>query len=804
MRRIISFVIFAITIITLAIINVPYIVENANLGVEFEGGYEIVYEVASKEDGKELTTEEKDELTEAAADVIVSRLDIFGVKNPFVEVEEGYNTNKQIRVTVGAVSYDEFKEIKDLIVSDIELSFRDKNDVDLVQEIVSKDPSLGDGSDLLNGAQVAYSYDGRPGIILNINNTDLFEEMTAYLATRKEAQLNTLVIWMNYDEETDSFNEEMNKPDSKIIVTIDIDSAITIPNPFIQGSFTIDYAKVISNKLKAGSIDYKLVPSGYETKINAAYGSDAINKTIIASAAALVLITLILVVVYGIPGLASSILMIGYAGACFATLTFLKVELGPDAFSAIVIGAGLALNTSIILFERIKDELLKGRNLAKSFEEGSKKTISSVVDSNLAALVVSLVLFFIGTRTVKTFATMLFLCVVFSAFLMVFLLRLILSFLFKSHLLSTRKNLFGVKLDYIPDVKANEPQKYFGKFANTNFKKLIKNSYFVTLGVIVLGAVGLLIFGLISQPLNLGSHFAPGSRITITSNLETYDDVDEIKKLFNENGIENFDINVGSSYVEEEKTYLDVFTLRFNEKQITSEQIDAIDTVLNDIQEGIEDETLVFKYEISNVSSKVPVRILTNASIVLGLAALAALIYTFVRFGIPAALANVVNIVITVASVLSVFIITRLEINTEFVTAILGVMTFAIFDFMFVYDRLRENVLEANPNLDNEARVGLINKTIQQTFTRTLISLAGVSLIPLSLVILGSTSTIYLALTLLLGVIFASFYSSFVSTRVWLFFENKLNKPRKAKKFKPKKTSDEPEEVTFIGVNDYR
>ena len=48
----------------------------------------------------------------------------------------------------------------------------------------------------------------------------------------------------------DSFNEEMNKPDSKIIITIDIDSAITIPNPFIQGSFTIDYAKVISNKLK--------------------------------------------------------------------------------------------------------------------------------------------------------------------------------------------------------------------------------------------------------------------------------------------------------------------------------------------------------------------------------------------------------------------------------------------------------------------------------------------------------------------------------------------------------------------------
>lgn len=803
MRRIISFVIFAITIITLAIINVPYIVENATLGVEFEGGYEIVYEVASKEDGKDLSVEEKDELTEAAADVIVTRLDIFGVKNPIVEVEDGYNTNKQIRVTVGAVSYDQFKEIKDLIVSDVELSFRDKNDVDLIQEVINRNPSLGDGSDLLNGAQVAYSYDGSPGIVLNIQNTEFFTEMTTYLASRTESQLNTLVIWMNYDEETDSYDVESAKPNGKIIVTIDISNPITIPNPFIQGSFDLDYARVVSNKLKSGTMDFKLVPSGYETKINAAYGSDAINKTMIASIAALVLITVILIAVYGLPGIASSVMLIGYAGLSFATLAFLGVELGPDAFSAIIIGAGLALNTSIVLFERIKDELLKGRNLSKSYEEGSKKSISSVVDSNLAALVTALVLFFIGTRTVKTFATMLFVCVAFSLLLMVILLRVFLSYLFKSKLLAKQKQLFGIKLEYIPNVKENEQQKYFGRFAKTDFRKYLKKSYMVGLAVVILGALGLAVYSIMGTPLNLGSHFAPGSRITITTNNTSYNEVDEIKKLFTDNDISVGEVSVGSSFDDDKNTTLDVFTLRFNESDITSEQIATIDTVLNDIKANSEENTIIFNYEISNVSSKVPVRILTNASIVLGFAALAVLVYTFIRFGIPSAIANIANIALTIASVLAVFIVARLEINTEFITALLGVTIFAIFEFMFVYDRLRENVLESTA-LDNDSRVDLINKTMQQTFSRTLISLVSLSLIPIALLIVGSSATIYLAIAMLLGIIFGTFYSSFVSTRVWLFFENMINKPRKAKKFKPKKASNEPEEVTFIGVNDYR
>lgn len=149
MRRIVAFVIFAVTLFTLAVINTPYIVQNANLGVEFKGGYEIAYEVASKEEGDQLSETKIAELTEAAADVIVTRLDITGVKNPIVTVEDGMNTKKQIRVTVGAVKYSEFKDIKDVIESDVELSFRDINDVDLVAKAISESSVLGDGSDLL-------------------------------------------------------------------------------------------------------------------------------------------------------------------------------------------------------------------------------------------------------------------------------------------------------------------------------------------------------------------------------------------------------------------------------------------------------------------------------------------------------------------------------------------------------------------------------------------------------------------------------------------------------------------------------
>jgi SecD/SecF fusion protein len=808
MRRIYAFVVFALTLITLAVINIPFIAKNANLGVEFKGGYEIVYEVASKDESRELTTQEKNELTEAASDVIVTRLDIAGVKNPIVEVEDGFNAEKQIRVTIGAVTYSEFKTIKDLIVSDVELSFRDVNDVDLVKQIISEDVSLGDGSDLLGkgGAYVAYA-NGQPGIVLNIQNTKLFEKITTYLSTRQESSLNKLVVWMNFDEETDSYANEINNAasDSKIIVAIDITSPISISSPFIQGDFSAEYANTVSNKLKAGSIDYKLVPSGYETKINASYGKDAIKNIIVAAVVALALITVALIVVYGIPGIASVITLFAYAAACFASLIILRAEIGPDALSAIAIGAGLALNSSIIIFERIKDELLKGRNLKKAFEEGSKKSLSSVLDSNLVALVVSLVLFFVGTRTVKTFATMLFLCVAFSLFMMVVLLKVFLSFIFKSQLLVKRKNLFGVKLEYIPNVKENEQQKYFGKFGTTNFTKNIKKFAIAPVALVAVGLVTLIVYSLVSTPLNLGSHFAEGSRITITSEVAEYDSVEEIKALFAENTI-GLDVDVIEASTRDEetnKTYK-VYNINFT-SQLSNEKLSAIDTRLKEIADEATFDDFKFVYEISTVSAKVAVKTLQNASISFGIAALFVLAYMFIRYRLSTSLTSVITLVMNIVATVAVFVIFRFEINTEFITAMLAVMVFGVYDLAIVFDRLRENVNEAQVALTRESRLALINKTLQQTFTRSLVSLICVGLFPVALLVLGGQASIFLALTLLVGVVIGSFNSVFFAPMIWLFFENLFAKrARKKKEFKPKKDSDEPEEVTFIGVNDYR
>jgi SecD/SecF fusion protein len=390
--------------------------------------------------------------------------------------------------------------------------------------------------------------------------------------------------------------------------------------------------------------------------------------------------------------------------------------------------------------------------------------------------------------------------------MMVLLLKVFLSFIFKSQLLVKRKYLFGVKLENIPNVKENEQQKYYGKFGNTNFAKNIKKFALLPIVVILLGLISLGVYSVIATPLNLGSNFAAGSRITITSEVTEYDSIEEIKALFAATPIDLDiqEINAGTSIDEATGKSYKVYNINF-EEQLSNEKISAIDTSLKGIADTAEFDALTFDYEISTVSTKVALKTLTNASISLGIAALFVLVYMIVRFRISYAIATVLTLLVNVSAVVAVFVITRLEINSEFITALLAVMAFGVYDVAIVFDRLRENANEAQNGLTNEARMNLINKTLQQTFTRSMISLASIALIPIALLVFGSTASIYLALTLLFGVIIGSMNSVFFAPVIWLFFENLFAKrTRKKKEFKPKKTSDEPEEVTFLGVNDYK
>src|SRR5699024_8501138 len=127
-----------------------------------------------------------------------------------------------------------------------------------------------------------------------------------------------------------------------------------------------------------------------------------------------------------------------------------------------------------ILFERIRDELYKGRSVKSSYAEATKKSLSSIIDSSIVLLLMSLVLYFFGEGVVKGFATMLMINVILAIVITFLITRLLMWLVVKSTVLEKHKKLLAIKEDKIPNVVVGETQTYFGKTANVNFVKKFK------------------------------------------------------------------------------------------------------------------------------------------------------------------------------------------------------------------------------------------------------------------------------------------------------------------------------------------
>ena len=113
-----------------------------------------------------------------------------------------------------------------------------------------------------------------------------------------------------------------------------------------------------------------------------------------------------MIVIYKIPGVVASITLLFYTSIILVVFNLIGGEYGPDTIAAIVIGLGMAVDACIILFERLTDELYKGRSVKAAYEESTKKSLSSILDSNITTIIAGCALYFFGKRSVKGFATM--------------------------------------------------------------------------------------------------------------------------------------------------------------------------------------------------------------------------------------------------------------------------------------------------------------------------------------------------------------------------------------------------------------
>ena len=823
MRRFIAFIILGITLMTMSIINIPSIGDNMNQGIEFKGGFEILYQVLDQ-NGSEYTDNEVTSAVSAAAEVISSRIDIAGVKNPLITIEG----RDSIRVTVASRSEQETRSIRDLLTSNAEITFRDVND----RLLASADQLLEE-----NGARLDYS-EGQPVVALDIRDNDLFEEITSYISGLSNPEDRRIVIWLGFNEvyssgvnefgfSGDKYKEISQNPQAsnKLVSDATVNQTF-FDDVIITGSFSAESAKQIADLILAGTIDFSLQEISVSS-VGASYGDEAFNRSLIAGIIGLAAVAALMIYLYGIAGVASAITLFVFVLITLIAFNLLRGEYGPDTIAATVVGIGMAVDANIIVFERIKDELYKGKTLRNAFYEGTRKSLSSIVDANITTLIAGFSLYFFGTRTVRGFATMLIISLFFTMIIVVFLAQLMVSLVAQSQYFQNKPHLFGAKKKYIPDLSKGEARKAYNFFEKFNFFKNIKRFIFVPLIIFGIGVVAIGGFGLATgEPLNLGLQFSEGTKLYTRSVNPQFSSVDNVYEFFENDPLINSRpdlVIVGTEVVsltaieiEQNRALLEgaqldgldltLYTVSVNYKtQLDNDVIDYLNTLFFDESDKYR-ELFTSNFTLNFVSPIVAQQTVRNAFFALLIASLLIVIYVAWRFKFSFAASAIIALVHDSLIVFFLFAIFRIEINIEFISAILAIIGYSVNDTIVAFDRLRENINEfEGPKITHNDRVNLVNMSLQQTALRSIITTVSTLLTVVALLIFGSSASVNFNIAMLIGLTAGTYSSVFIAPYFWVLIEDGLEMI-KEKYFKSKakveKKSNEPEEYTFYGIND--
>lgn len=791
MRRILAFIVLILTLLTTSLLSFPSLQANMIPGIEFKGGFEILYEIGPKEGSN--TTVDLEDLVASAAETIVRRVDIAGVKNPQVAIEG----DNRVRVTVAASTEEAALSIRELIESDADISFRDVNDTDLTG-----------GRQLLEDGGATLDYqDGKPVVSLRIADTDLFAQITGQISNYESGQ-NRIIIWLGFEPGVDSYQASQSDPSiaEKIISDASVTQTINSSSAVIEGSFTAAEAQKLANAIRAGTIDFELTPISVNT-IGASYGATAFNASLLAGIIGLLAVTAFMLIIYRLSGLIASTTLLIFVVASIVIFNAMQGEFGPDTIAATVISIGMAVDSSIIFFERFKDEAYKGRNLRRAYEEGRSKSMSTIIDANLTTLIAALVLYIFGTRTVKGFATMLVVSIIVTMVIIVFLSEFLFSVLAKSEVMQKHISWMGVDPKLIPDVSKNEVNERQGFFRKIDYMKLAKpvligSGSFLLIGALFFGGNALL--G--NDGFNLGLNFSEGTRMIINSQNTAMDSEDEIVTFFETTeGLEVTPDSVIIGTAEDNTSGDNYVTISVQfKKDLSADQQDIISTEFADYVDP--NQILIFNYEIISVSPIVAQQTVYNALLAVLLASLLIIVYTVIRFSASMATGAIVALVHDVSFMMAFFAIFRWEVNIEFVSAVLAIIGYSINDTIVTFDRLRENIQESKIiELSHKDRIHLANVSLQETLGRSFLTFVTTMLTVLALFIFGSDASRNFNLAILIGLVSGSSSSVFLAPYLWVVIEDWLQKRRLNKKnetHKPKRRSTEPEEVVFIGLND--
>lgn len=765
--------IFCCCIITGCIFSFEPILDNTNYGLDLQGGFEVLYEISPISKDDKLNSD----MVYNTYQALVKRIDILGVSEPEITIEG----DNHIRVKLAGITNKE--EAREVLSSTASLTFRDSTDHLLMT------------SEVLGGnAKATTDQSGRPAVSLSIKDTDTFYDVTSKISKKEN---NLIVIWLDYDEETDSYSKEKDScgslNDSHCL------SAATVSQGFssdviITGNFTEEEVSSLVELINSGALPTKLTEISSRT-VEASFGENSLNKTLVAGMIGISIVILIMLLVYRFAGFIASMGVIMYTAFTFLIFYLINGVLTLPGIAAILLGIGMAVDANVISFERIKEQLKIGKNLNNAFNIGNKSSLSSILDANITTMIVAIIIFIFGESSVKGFATMLIISIIVTVIIMVFFTKYILKLFVNTDFFSNKPNLF---------IGVNKKKIKHSKEITIPFKKLefVRNrKYFLTLTIIII-VVGTIVS--ITRGANLGVDFTGGTSITVNTN-------ENIKLSSIEKDIQE----LGYTIKKEETTSTDITIVI---KEVLDK--DDIQTLSDNLEEKYDTNTNIY-----TVSKVVKQELTKNAIYSLIIAAIGILIYVSLRFKFNYAIAAVIALMHDVIIIILFFCIFNLEITSIFIAAILTIIGYSINDTIVTFDMIRENYKKRTIEKEEQAKLqkkenkknknskksppvittfndedltNLVNDSVRITFFRSFLTTLTTIIPVICLMILGAREIVNFNIALLVGFIAGVYSSIYISNQIWLILESRrLKKPKKAKK----EDDDEVEEIKIKGVN---
>ena len=545
-----------------------------------------------------------------------------------------------------------------------------------------------------------------------------------------------------------------------------VNGEISGGNSQITGNFTIEDTKDLANTLKSGRMPApaRIVQ---EDVVGPTLGAQSIQQGLISFVVAFILLMLYMVLMYDfIPGMMANFALLVNLFFTLGILTSFQAALTMPGIAGIVLTLGMAVDANVLIYERTKEELRKGKGLRDAIHAGYGNAFSAIFDSNLTSIITGVILFVFGTGPVRGFATTLIIGICCSFFTAVYLTRLI----YENRL---------AKDKWLNQNFTTRLSRNFLQNNNVGFMNMYKKTFTIT-GVLV----AVFIVSFFVRGLSKSIDFTGGRNFKVQ--FENKVEPEQIRELISSKfgdanvsviaiGTDGKTVRISTNYrIEEEGNNID--------SEIEAYLYETLKPVLT---QNITLETFIDRENHTGgsiiSSQKVgpsiadDIKVSAIWSVVLALIAIG--IYILIRFrniaysiGSVAALACDTIIILGAYSICWGWMPFSLEIDQTFIGAILTAIGYSINDKVVIFDRVRE-FFGLYPKRD---RFQLFNDSLNTTLARTINTSLSTLIVLLCIFILGGDSIRSFAFAMILGVVFGTMSSLFVASPIaYLLMKNK-------------------------------